>query len=103
MPTYEYYCYNCNSQSSYFQKMNESPLSSCESCGGEIKRLITGGSGLIFKGSGFYLTDYKNNKKSDQKDSKSIIDNNDSVKKSKIDKNKTSIDKSTQKKENLKK
>ena len=81
--------------------MNESPLSSCESCGGEIKRLITGGSGLIFKGSGFYLTDYKNNKKSDQKDSKSIIDNNDSVKKSKIDKNKTSIDKSTQKKENL--
>ena len=42
--------------------MSESPISSCENCGGKVKRLITGGTGLIFKGSGFYLTDYKNGK-----------------------------------------
>ena len=64
MPTYNYYCSDCDSHFSYFQKMSESPISSCENCGGEVKRLITGGTGLIFKGSGFYLTDYKNEKKS---------------------------------------
>ena len=64
MPTYNYYCSDCDTHFSYFQKMSESPISSCENCGGEVKRLITGGTGLIFKGSGFYLTDYKNGKKS---------------------------------------
>jgi len=39
--------------------MNESPESKCEDCGGMIERMITGGTGMIFKGSGFYLTDYK--------------------------------------------
>ena len=64
MPTYNYYCNRCDTHFSYFQKMSELPFSSCENCGGEVQRLITGGTGLIFKGSGFYLTDYKNNKKS---------------------------------------
>ena len=64
MPTYNYYCSDCDTHFSYFQKMSESPISSCENCGGKVKRLITGGTGLIFKGSGFYLTDYKNGKKS---------------------------------------
>ena len=64
MPTYNYYCSDCDTHFSYFQKMSESPISSCENCGGKVKRLITGGTGLIFKGSGFYLTDYKNVKKS---------------------------------------
>ena len=64
MPTYNYYCSDCDTHFSYFQKMSESPISSCENCGGEVKRLITGGTGMIFKGSGFYLTDYKNEKKS---------------------------------------
>ena len=63
MPTYNYYCNDCGTHFSYFQKMSESPISNCENCGGKIKRLITGGTGLIFKGSGFYLTDYKNEKK----------------------------------------
>ena len=63
MPTYNYYCSDCDTHFSYFQKMSESPISSCENCGGEVKRLITGGTGLIFKGSGFYLTDYKKGKK----------------------------------------
>ena len=64
MPTYNYYCSDCDTHFSYFQKMSESPISNCENCGGKIKRLITGGTGLIFKGSGFYLTDYKKEKKS---------------------------------------
>ena len=64
MPTYNYYCSDCDTHFSYFQKMSDSPISNCENCGGKIKRLITGGTGLIFKGSGFYLTDYKKEKKS---------------------------------------
>ena len=64
MPTYNYYCSDCDTHFSYFQKMSESPISSCEKCSGKIRRLITGGTGLIFKGSGFYLTDYKDKKKS---------------------------------------
>ena len=55
---------------SYFQKMNELRLSICEECGGEIERVITGGTGLIFKGSGFYLTDYKNGKKKPEENKK---------------------------------
>ena len=60
MPTYNYYCNTCDTHFSYFQKMSELPFSKCENCGEKINRLITGGTGLIFKGSGFYLTDYKN-------------------------------------------
>jgi len=66
MPTYNYYCSHCDSHFSYFQQMSESSLSICEECGGKIERIITGGTGLIFKGSGFYLTDYKDGKKTDQ-------------------------------------
>ena len=46
--------------------MSESSLSTCEECGGKIERVITGGTGLIFKGSGFYLTDYKDREKTDK-------------------------------------
>ena len=59
MPTYNYYCSECDTHFSYFQKMSESHKSICNNCGGKIKRLITGGTGLIFKGSGFYETDYR--------------------------------------------
>ena len=97
MPTYNYYCSDCDSHFSYFQKMSESPISSCANCGGEVKRLITGGTGLIFKGSGFYLTDYKNSQKSEE-NSKVNQDINDSKPVEK-EKNKTKVDKSTNKKE----
>ena len=50
--------------------MSELSLSTCEECGGKIERVISGGSGLIFKGSGFYLTDYKDNKKTDHETEK---------------------------------
>ena len=46
--------------------MRDFPFSICEECGGKIERVITGGTGLIFKGSGFYLTDYKDEKKTDK-------------------------------------
>ncbi len=59
MPTYEYECKNCQHRFEEFQKITDAPLSKCPKCGGQLRRLITGGVGLIFKGSGFYVTDYK--------------------------------------------
>jgi putative FmdB family regulatory protein len=59
MPHYDYKCTNCGYQFELFQKMNEEPVTFCPSCGGKVKRLIGTGAGAIFKGSGFYHTDYK--------------------------------------------
>jgi len=60
MPTYEYKCIECEEVFEVFQKITDEPLKTCQVCGGELKRLISGGIGVIFKGSGFYTTDYKN-------------------------------------------
>ncbi|MBD3295919.1 MAG: zinc ribbon domain-containing protein, partial [Candidatus Omnitrophica bacterium] len=49
----------CGNTFEIFQKMSDSPLKECPECGGMVKRLIGGGAGIIFKGSGFYQTDYK--------------------------------------------
>jgi putative FmdB family regulatory protein len=59
MPTYEYRCTLCECRFEAFQKMTDLPLSQCPECGGPVQRLIGAGMGLIFKGSGFYITDYK--------------------------------------------
>jgi len=59
MPTYEYECVNCNKIFDIFQKMSDKPLEKCPKCHKKIARLIGGGSGVIFKGSGFYATDYR--------------------------------------------
>ena len=85
MPTYNYYCSDCDTHCSYFQKMSEAPITKCENCGGKVKRIITGGTGLIFKGSGFYLTDYKNEKKSACTDSASSSGDNGEGKKTKLE------------------
>ena len=61
MPTYEYKCLECNHIFEVFQTMNAEPVKECPKCNGPVKRLIGSGSGPIFKGSGFYQTDYKNN------------------------------------------
>ena len=92
MPTYEYLCHDCGLKVDHFQSMSSPAISHHASCtmkGENVERLISGGTGLIFKGSGFYLTDYKNSKnskksniKQDKKD-KSINTNN---KKNKINK-----------------
>ncbi|MBI4549396.1 MAG: zinc ribbon domain-containing protein [Candidatus Omnitrophica bacterium] len=60
MPTYEYECAKCGGTLEKFQSMTEKPLKKCPSCGGStLKRLIGAGAGIIFKGSGFYQTDYR--------------------------------------------
>lgn len=64
MPTYDYKCLDCGIKFEEFQKMTDDPLTVCPNCGGHIKRLIGAGAGPIFKGSGFYQTDYKNNSSS---------------------------------------
>lgn len=57
MPTYEYECLYCNHTFEAFQRMTDEPLDSCPKCGKKVRRLINGGMGIIFKGSGFYSTD----------------------------------------------
>lgn len=59
MPTYDYECTKCGYTFEQFQKMSDQPLSECPYCGGRVRRLIGGGLGVIFKGSGFYVTDNK--------------------------------------------
>ncbi len=60
MPTYEYACQKCEHTFEQFQSMRDDPLVRCPKCGKKsLKRLLGGGSGLIFKGSGFYITDYR--------------------------------------------
>ena len=60
MPTYDYKCQACGHEWELFQSMNDSPVKSCPSCKKrKAKRLMGLGAGLIFKGSGFYETDYK--------------------------------------------
>ena len=61
MPTYEYYCPTCGVSFDYFQSITAEPLSACPECHKPVQRKISGGAGLIFKGSGFYITDYKKN------------------------------------------
>jgi putative FmdB family regulatory protein len=59
MPTYEYECKICGFSFEAFQGINDTPLSECPECGKEVRRLIVGGAGIIFKGSGFYINDSK--------------------------------------------
>lgn len=78
MPTYEYVCLKCDHKFETVQSMSAAPLTTCpkEQCGmkkwgkGKVKRAIGAGAGLIFKGSGFYITDYRseNYKASAKKD-----------------------------------
>ena len=61
MPTYDYQCETCGKAFEFFQKMTDERLTDCqdEACDGKVKRLIGTGAGLLFKGSGFYITDYR--------------------------------------------
>jgi len=59
MPTYEYECQDCSHTFERFQSITAKPLRRCPVCGGRLRRLIGAGAGVIFKGSGFYETDYK--------------------------------------------
>jgi putative FmdB family regulatory protein len=59
MPTYEYRCEKCGHMFDAFQTISESPVEKCPVCNGKVKRIISGGAGFLFKGSGFYITDYR--------------------------------------------
>ena len=70
MPTYEYICSKCDHRFELLQSITENPVATCprDLCGqkrwgkGKVKRGVGGGAGLIFKGSGFYITDYRSEK-----------------------------------------
>ena len=76
MPTYEYECKTCTHRFEIFQNMSEAPLKTCPACGKSVRRLIGGGAGIIFKGSGFYATDNKSSstvsKKSKEAEAKPV-------------------------------
>lgn len=61
MPTYSYECRKCGHVQDVFHAMSANPRVKCEECGGSAKRMLGTGAGIIFKGSGFYETDYKRN------------------------------------------
>ena len=71
MPHYDYECQSCGYVFEVFQKMNDEPVKKCPQCGGKVKKLIGAGGGLIFKGSGFYITDYKRNNQNRNNNGKS--------------------------------
>lgn len=70
MPTYDYECEACGHEFEVFQKMTDKPKRKCPECQGKVRKKIGTGAGLIFKGSGFYITDYRsdNYKKSAEAD-----------------------------------
>ena len=74
MPTYDYRCQQCGYSFEKFQSIKARKLTKCPRCGGKVKRLIGTGAGIIFKGSGFYETDYRseNYKKGEKKEKESI-------------------------------
>lgn len=59
MPTYEYECRKCGHTFEKFQRISEPALKRCPTCRGAVRRVLGSGAGLLFKGSGFYITDYR--------------------------------------------
>ncbi|NOX90846.1 MAG: zinc ribbon domain-containing protein [Calditrichaeota bacterium] len=70
MPTYEYICKDCGYQFEEFQSISAEPISKCPECSGRVEKKISAGAGLVFKGSGFYITDYKKNNNGNGKNNK---------------------------------
>ncbi len=66
MPTYDYECTHCKHTFEASQKMTDKYLEKCPKCGEKVRRLISAGAGIIFKGSGFYATDYRKKSKSEK-------------------------------------
>lgn len=75
MPTYEYECLEAGHRFEEFQSITEPPIEACPVCGGSVRRLISGGAGILFKGSGFYQTDYRSESyKKAEKSEKPAVD-----------------------------
>ena len=83
MPTYDYKCTQCGHDFEIFQSMSESHIKKCPECGGNVRRLVGAGAGLIFKGSGFYFTDYVKEK---EKKKTSVVKNGKEKETTKTDK-----------------
>ncbi len=75
MPTYEYKCRKCSYKFEKFQNMTDPPVKKCPECKGPVMRIISMGAGVIFKGKGFYQTDYKPSAGSAKTSTKSEKDN----------------------------
>lgn len=77
MPTYQYKCDACGYEFEEFQKMTDRPVEICPKCRNteKVRRLISGGAGVLFKGSGFYTTDYRSEsyKKAAQSESTGVV------------------------------
>ena len=71
MPTYDYECTECPHTFEKLQPITAKPLRKCPECGGTVRRLIGSGAGIIFKGSGFYETDYRRKRTSGSSESPS--------------------------------
>ncbi len=89
MPTYEYRCLSCSHEFEAFQNINAERLKECPQCGKEVKRLISAGAGILFKGSGFYITDYRSKGYQEQ-----VKKESDSTPKTTADSSKTTADSS---------
>ena len=86
MPTYDYICNDCEKMYEYFQSMSDAPINECPGCKkNSLRRVISGGTGLIFKGSGYYLTDYKNKKTQSSENKKSNKKKKDNKSKKKVE------------------
>ena len=86
MPTYDYICNDCEKMYEYFQSMSDVPMEECPECQkNSLRRVISGGTGLIFKGSGYYLTDYKNKKTQSSENKKSNKNKKDNKIKKKVE------------------
>ena len=96
MPTYEYECEKCKITFERFQSMKDEPVKKCPECDGPVRRLISGGAGVIFKGSGFYITDYRSEsyKKEAKKDKEARKASESTKSEKKSDKSKKKSDKS---------
>ena len=102
MPTYEYECRACGNEFEMFQKMTDEPLRKCPKCGKlKLKKKVGIGAGIIFKGSGFYCTDYRSPtyRESQKKDSSSASAPASSSEKSSSSSDKTSSESKTSKSE----
>jgi len=71
MPTYEYQCTSCGHRFEELQSFSDRPLKKCPRCAGPVERLVSGGAGFIFKGAGFYATDYRSKEYKQQAQSES--------------------------------
>ena len=82
MPTYEYRCNVCEHEFEVFQTITADPVSICPECEGDVTRLISGGAGFLFKGDGFYTTDYRSEsyKKGEKADKEASSPKSDSSK-----------------------